>query len=537
MNVSSLKLVHAKPPDNRLVYFCENQPPLNLGLGPDYSCIFLGILNDGTGVAVKKINKKRVEMLSDEGQRHVLASINNPSLAKVWFISSDKTHYYVVRELCEHSLAYHLKMRGFIPLENRPPLDHSGLCYKIACAVAALHRLALSHKSLKPENIFLTDSGDVKLADYQLHERCSAKKKQYAKVPSSLAWLPSETHLNAAELTLASDISALGMIFYWIITEGGHPFGDHLNSLGVCVKNCKSGRYNLKTVANPFAHHLLQHMIYKEPEKRLTISEVVEHPYFWTEDAKIEYLQLIAMTYCGDSEHSRSTRSKLKQYLMEKECAIGKSTPKTVKEEQIDINVVGVMRYIYAGIMENDDNPSKKVLQSWPWFVFETYNQFSFDDLKYAQESSIASLSSPCESKESSLKPCLSVDSGVHMTYNESNPDNNDPFPFTNIYGNHSERRQRFISGDSGCCSYSDPGIDLLSPVADFLKDESCFEFPDNSDTTANYSINEICNRKFHDNFNIDVNFTADSLTKKNEHLKKISQTDFVSWTDMDELD
>lgn len=536
MNVNSLKKICAKSPSNKFVYFCENQAPLNIGQGPDYSCTFLGIMNDGTGVAVKKINKKRVDMQSDEGQWRVLASINNPSLAKVWFISSDKTHYYIVRELCEYSIAYHLKMRGFVPLQNRPPLNHEDLCYKIACAVAALHQLALSHKSLKPENIFLTDSGDVKLADYQLHGRCSSKKKQYANVPSSLAWLPSESHTNTPELTLASDVSALGMIFYWIITEGGHPFGDHLHSLDACMKNCKSGRYNLKSLTNPFAHHLLQHMIYKEPEKRLTIDEVVKHPYFWSEDVKIEYLQLMAMTYCGNFEYLWKTRSELKQYLMKKECAIGKSTPKSVKVP-IDFNIKDIMRYIYTGMLQNDDSPTKKVLESWPGFVFETYNQFSLDDLKSAQEICIADLNSPFESKESSLKPCLSVDSGVNITCNESSSDMNDPFTCTN--GNHFERRQRFISGDSGCCSYSDPGIDLMSPVVDFSKSESCFEFPDilkGNDTASNGSVSGICEMKSLDDLSVQDNFTDDDRIRKNEYLK-VSSTNFMLWTDMDELD
>lgn len=525
MDMSLLKQIHAKPPDNKFVYFCENQPPLNLGQGPDYSCTYLGIMNDGMGVVVKKINKKRVESLSNERQHRVLASINDPSLAKICFISSDKTHYYIVRELCEHSIAYHLKMRRFIPVEERPALDHGDLCYKIACAVAALHKLALSHKSLKPENIFLTDSGVVKLADYHMHKRCSAKKKQYVNVPSSLAWLPSEAHTNTVELTLASDVSALGMVFYWIITEGGHPFGDHLHTLDTCVKNCKSGRYNLKPLQDPFAHHLLQHMIYKEPEKRLTIREVINHPYFWTENKRIEYVQLIAKTYCRNFEYE------LKEYLMEKECAIGKSTPKTVKEIQIDFDIDSIMKYISAGITQNDDTPAEMVLHTWPGFVFEMYNHFSLDDLRSAEESSIAGLNSLSESNESALKPCLSVDSGVCMTYHESNPYVDDPFALTT--DNQFERRQRFISGDSGCCSFSDPAIDLISPVADFSKDEPCFESPDASQCkdTVN-SIDETCHRNFVDNLNL-----GEKTTRKNEHLKEMLQTKFMLWTDMDELD
>ncbi|XP_030287477.1 serine/threonine-protein kinase ppk4-like isoform X9 [Sparus aurata] len=86
----------------------------------------------------------------------------------------------------------------------------------------------------------------------------------------------------------STDIQVAGMLIYYILSGGHHPFGDKPFE---CEYNIHKGFYTLDHVEDLVAKDLIELMISKEPESRPTVEECLSHPFFWTTDRRVEYLR------------------------------------------------------------------------------------------------------------------------------------------------------------------------------------------------------------------------------------------------------
>ncbi len=68
-----------------------------------------------------------------------------------------------------------------------------------------------------------------------------------------------------------------GMLSYYILSDGKHPFGDGIHR----EVNISEGKYSLGDIQDIAAKDLIEWMINKEQDKRPTIDKVLNHPYFW----------------------------------------------------------------------------------------------------------------------------------------------------------------------------------------------------------------------------------------------------------------
>ncbi|KAL7375889.1 hypothetical protein ABVT39_026087 [Epinephelus coioides] len=85
----------------------------------------------------------------------------------------------------------------------------------------------------------------------------------------------------------STDIQVAGMLVYYILSRGHHPFG---NIPFECEYNIHKGYYTLDHVQDVVAKDLIEWMINKEPKSRPKVEECLSHPFFWTDDRKVEYL-------------------------------------------------------------------------------------------------------------------------------------------------------------------------------------------------------------------------------------------------------
>lgn len=71
-------------------------------------------------------------------------------------------------------------------------------------------------------------------------------------------------------------LQVAGMLVYYILSDGKHPFGDMDREVKI-----KNWEYSLEHVQDIVAKDLVEWMINKEPGERLTVDEVLRHPFFW----------------------------------------------------------------------------------------------------------------------------------------------------------------------------------------------------------------------------------------------------------------
>ena len=84
-----------------------------------------------------------------------------------------------------------------------------------------------------------------------------------------------------------ADIFSCGCLFYWLLTDGKHPF-DPVDDRDL---NMQSSKYDLSSVAqNPSQKHLIESMISNSPAQRPSSSAVLAHPVFWDDMKKQHFL-------------------------------------------------------------------------------------------------------------------------------------------------------------------------------------------------------------------------------------------------------
>lgn len=120
-----------------------------------------------------------------------------------------------------------------ISLESKRPesiIDAIGVFRQVAEGLAHMHASGFVHADMKPNNIVITESGDVKVID--LGQSCASGtvKERIQGTPDYIA--PEQVHRRA--ITPKTDIYNLGATMYWVLT-GTHiptamPKGDSLMS-------------------------------------------------------------------------------------------------------------------------------------------------------------------------------------------------------------------------------------------------------------------------------------------------------------------
>lgn len=153
-----------------------------------------------------------------EREAKIVADLNSTSIVQVYDFGEADGKYYISMEFVEGmNLAEFLRGN---PEDLQLRLDY---CHQIAHAVSLLHKKGYIHRDLKPENILLTQSGQVKLTDFglTLHESLKRITSEGALLGTPLYMSPEQ--INNTTLSPASDVFALGIIFYQLVT-GTHPF-------------------------------------------------------------------------------------------------------------------------------------------------------------------------------------------------------------------------------------------------------------------------------------------------------------------------
>ncbi|GMF08230.1 unnamed protein product [[Candida] boidinii] len=91
-------------------------------------------------------------------------------------------------------------------------------------------------------------------------------------------------------LTRSIDIFSAGCVFYFVLTNGNHPFGDRYLREGNIIK----GEYSLDLLDDQFdcyeSKDLIGSMIAHDPNLRPDMSKVLKHPYFWSVEKKLDFL-------------------------------------------------------------------------------------------------------------------------------------------------------------------------------------------------------------------------------------------------------
>ena len=278
----------------------------SIGKGSDGTKVYVGLSDDGFEVAVKCMDLEKCRQVGDNEKR----ILNCPNVRKEKHIVNyrfyqpiDSTKAYLVLDLHEESLRDYVQTSECsVELFQKEGLS---IIRQILYGVRALHcgDPEILHRDLKPSNILVTMEGEMVLADFGISRTLPEEQTTYKSgVSGTEGWmavesLPTEDedddYLFYQDIQVRykkqSDIQVVGMLCYYVLTKGKHPYGArvHRNS------NILKGNFDLKDLDDPRARDLITWMLQHDPRKRPNVHECLKHPYLRTAEDNFNFVAYV----------------------------------------------------------------------------------------------------------------------------------------------------------------------------------------------------------------------------------------------------
>ncbi len=212
----------------------------------------------------------------------ILKLVNHVNIVHLEDLFESLNHIYIVQDYVQGGELYH----HIVGRPRLSELESFPIVYQLASAVQYLHVLGVCHRDIKPENILCCGSKDkplggaiLKLCDFGLSKLVTPESVMKLACGTLSYVAPEVLAMNG--YGKAADIWNIGVILY-LVRRGRLPFdGETKQDVIFSTLYTKLDYANdaIFSKASPLQISLLQGMLEKDPQKRLTAKEILAHPW------------------------------------------------------------------------------------------------------------------------------------------------------------------------------------------------------------------------------------------------------------------
>jgi serine/threonine protein kinase len=237
-------------------------------------------------VAIKVIQRQSLE--SEEAltrftrEISLMRQMDHPFIADLFEVIEDREAYYLVMELVENGcMLDHVNSQGGIPE------DHARRYFcEVISALDYLHNVRfVAHRDLKAENVLLDRYGNIRLIDFGLSKEFSKGSPTLQTACGSPAYAAPEM-IQGHSYTKAADMWSAGILLFAMVA-GRLPFDD--DNVQELLKKVISHEPEYPPTMSRSLVDLLQRLLCKSPQGRITIDRLKENPWF----SQSEYSMLV----------------------------------------------------------------------------------------------------------------------------------------------------------------------------------------------------------------------------------------------------
>jgi eukaryotic-like serine/threonine-protein kinase len=208
--------------------------PLGSGGMADVHLAHDNILDRGVALKVMSTRYASDEEFVERFKREArnAAALSHPNIVSIFDRgeSEDGTYYIAMEYLPGGTLKDRIMSRGALP-----PQIAAEVALQIAEALQAAHKRGVIHRDIKPHNILITESGDVKVTDFGIARAASSSTMTRTGSILGTAHYISPEQAMGEPVGPASDLYSLGVVLYEMLT-GELPY-DADTPLGIAMKH------------------------------------------------------------------------------------------------------------------------------------------------------------------------------------------------------------------------------------------------------------------------------------------------------------
>ncbi|XP_013379366.1 uncharacterized protein LOC106150894 [Lingula anatina] len=253
--------------------------------------VLLGIRHDGREVAVKRFPRSMSQNFKNE--KGLLTTLDSPNIIRYLDIAMDDEFLYLILELGEFTLNEFISTDEYKQNQGSISRDLVGHILESLRTLHTGHNVI--HMDIKPHNVLIDISNRAKLSDFGISVVLPDNQSTfYTTAKGTYHWVAKEILDSAtgkAKYKKNADIQVAGMLVYYTLTGGIHPFMPSGEAdVFLCNKKVQDGKHDLSALDDIVGKHLVAWMLQPDPELRPTIEEALAHPFFWNVDMRYRFL-------------------------------------------------------------------------------------------------------------------------------------------------------------------------------------------------------------------------------------------------------
>lgn len=248
----------------------------------------------GVRVAVKIIPKaeqaKDKNRIPLRNEIEALKKVHHPFICRFFDVIESDDYVYLIMEC--------LKNGTLLDEVTKKKLDERGAAItfaEFALALQYLHKEAhIAHRDIKLENVLLDDNHNIRIIDFGFaketdHGNC------FKTHCGSILYAAPELLLGE-EYTEKVDIWSAGVMLF-IMTTGSFPF--YHENMSICLQKIVMSEVQFPGSLSFSLKDFLMRMLTKDPKERISIDQVLEHP--WLRSYAKEIDEMIKGIYIDDN--------------------------------------------------------------------------------------------------------------------------------------------------------------------------------------------------------------------------------------------
>lgn len=272
----------------------------------------------GEMVAIKIMDKNALgsDLPRVKTEIDALKNLRHQHICQLYHVLETKNKIFMVLEYCPGG-----ELFDYIISQDRLSEEETRVIFcQILSAVAYVHSQGYAHRDLKPENLLFDENHKLKLIDFGLCAKPKGNKDYHLQTCcGSLAYAAPELIQGKSYLGSEADVWSMGILLY-VLMCGFLPFDD--DNVMALYKKIMRGKYEVPKWLSPSSILLLQQMLQVDPKKRISMKNLLNHPWILQDySCPIEWQSKASLTHLDEdcitelSVHHRNSRQTMEDLI------------------------------------------------------------------------------------------------------------------------------------------------------------------------------------------------------------------------------